>query len=102
MLRIEHRLDNRLTDGGKFVSPTHRLRSTPQKHYFSASGTHFCKRLSKPQGLVRLRGLGKLKNVISSDSETATFRLVASIVSYALGLNSLIESKTKTKLNSTV
>jgi hypothetical protein len=35
-------LDNRLTDGGTFVSPTHRPRSTPQKHYFSASGTHFC------------------------------------------------------------
>jgi hypothetical protein len=29
-------------DGGKVVSPTHRPRSTPQKHYFSASGTHFC------------------------------------------------------------
>jgi hypothetical protein len=35
--------------------------STPQKHYFSASGTHFCYRLSKPQGLVRLEGLGKVK-----------------------------------------
>jgi hypothetical protein len=35
-------LDNRFTDGGEVVSPTHRLRSTPQKHYFSASGTHFC------------------------------------------------------------
>jgi hypothetical protein len=29
-----------LTDGGKVVSPTHRSRSTPQKH-FSASDTHF-------------------------------------------------------------
>jgi hypothetical protein len=27
-------LDSRLTDGGKVVSPTHRPRSTPQKHYF--------------------------------------------------------------------
>jgi hypothetical protein len=26
-----------------------------------SSGTHFCKRLNKPQGLVRLEGLGKLK-----------------------------------------
>jgi hypothetical protein len=42
MLRIPHCLDNRLTDCGKVVSPTHRLRSTPQKRYFSASGTHFC------------------------------------------------------------
>jgi hypothetical protein len=38
MLRIPHCLDNLLTD----VIPTHRPRSTPQKHYFHASGTHFC------------------------------------------------------------
>jgi hypothetical protein len=37
MVRIPHCLDNRLTDGSKVVSPTHRSRSTPQKHYFSAS-----------------------------------------------------------------
>jgi hypothetical protein len=42
MLRISHCIDNRLTDGGKVVNPTHRPRSTPQKHYFSTSGTHFC------------------------------------------------------------
>jgi hypothetical protein len=42
MLRIPHLLDNRHKDGGKVVSPTHRPRSTPQEHYFSASGTHFC------------------------------------------------------------
>jgi hypothetical protein len=35
MLRIAHFLDSRLTDGGEVVS------ITPQKHYFSASGTHF-------------------------------------------------------------
>jgi hypothetical protein len=34
MLRIPHCLDNRLTDNGKFVSPTHRERSIPLKHYF--------------------------------------------------------------------
>jgi hypothetical protein len=34
MLRIPHCLDNRLIDGGKFVSPTHRPHFTPQKHYF--------------------------------------------------------------------
>jgi hypothetical protein len=77
-LRILHCLDNRLTDGGKVVSFTHWSRSTPQKHYFSASGTHFCFRLSKPQGLVRLEGIGKLKNpMILSRFEPATFRLVA-------------------------
>jgi hypothetical protein len=41
VLRIPYCLDNRLTYGGEVVSPTHRSRSTPQKH-FSTSGTHFC------------------------------------------------------------
>jgi hypothetical protein len=58
MLRISHCLDSRLTDGGE-VSPMHQLRCTPLKHYyFYVSGTHFCLRLSKPQGLVRPEGLG--------------------------------------------
>jgi hypothetical protein len=61
MLRIPRCLDIWLTGGGKVVTPTHRLHSTPQKHYFSASGTHFCYRLSKPQGLVWVEGLGKSK-----------------------------------------
>jgi hypothetical protein len=57
MLRIPHYLDNRLTDGGKVVSPTHRPHFAPQKHYyFSVSSTHFCQRLSEPQGLVRPKG----------------------------------------------
>jgi hypothetical protein len=42
ILSTSHCLDNRLTGGGKIVSLTDRPRSTPQKHYFSASGTHFC------------------------------------------------------------
>jgi hypothetical protein len=42
MLRIPHCLDNRLIDGGEAVSPTQRPHFTPQKHYFSVSGTHFC------------------------------------------------------------
>jgi hypothetical protein len=33
-------------------------------YYFSASGTHFCKRLSEPQGLVWLEELDKLKKII--------------------------------------
>jgi hypothetical protein len=53
-------LDNRLIDGGNVVSLTHRARSTPQRYYFSASDTHFCQKLGKPQGLVRLEGLVKL------------------------------------------
>jgi hypothetical protein len=42
MLRIPLCIDNRLIDGGKDVSLTHWSRSTPQKHYLSASGFHFC------------------------------------------------------------
>jgi hypothetical protein len=42
MLRVSHCLHNRLTDGVKVVSLTHQPRPTSQKHYFSASGTHFC------------------------------------------------------------
>jgi hypothetical protein len=61
MLRIPYGLDNRPAGGNKFGSPTYRPRSTPQKHYYSPSGTHFCWRLIKLQGLVRPEGLGKLK-----------------------------------------
>jgi hypothetical protein len=39
--------------------------STPQKHYFSASGTHFFQRLSKLQGLVRPEEIGELKKIQS-------------------------------------
>jgi hypothetical protein len=41
MLIISHYLDNRLTDGGKVVSPTHLPRSAPQTHSSSVSGDHF-------------------------------------------------------------
>jgi hypothetical protein len=40
MLSIPDCLDNRLTDGGQVVSPTHLPHFTPQKHYyFYVSGT---------------------------------------------------------------
>jgi hypothetical protein len=62
MLKIPHCLDNGITDGGKVVRPTHPLHSTSQKHYcLYVSGTHFCYRLSKPQGLVRPEELSKFK-----------------------------------------
>jgi hypothetical protein len=79
---IPHYLDKRLTDGGKAVSPTHRSRSTPQKHYFSASGTHFCYRLSKPQVLVWLKGWGKLKKFYSVHriSNPRSFALLHSVL----------------------
>jgi hypothetical protein len=65
MLRILHFLDNRLTDGGKFFSALRACRRfTPQKHCFYASGTHFCYRLSEPQGLMRSEGLGKWIKIV--------------------------------------
>jgi hypothetical protein len=63
-VEVPHCPENHFTDGGNVVSPTLRPRSIPQKHYFPASGTHFCYRLNKPQGLVRPEGLGKLKKLI--------------------------------------
>jgi hypothetical protein len=49
-------------DGGKVVSLTHPPHFIPQEHYyFYVSGTHFCYRLSKHQGLVQPEGLGKFK-----------------------------------------
>jgi hypothetical protein len=48
--------------GGEVVSLTHRPRFTPYKHFSSVPGTHLYYRLTKPQGLMRLEGLGKLKN----------------------------------------
>jgi hypothetical protein len=57
MLSVADCLEDGFIDGGKVVSLKHRQRSTPQKH-FSGSGTHFCSKLSKPHGLVRLEELG--------------------------------------------
>jgi hypothetical protein len=34
----------------------------PRNIIFNASDTHFCSRLSKPQGLVLPEGLGKFRN----------------------------------------
>jgi hypothetical protein len=78
MLRIPHCLDNLLTDNAKVVSPTHRPHFTPQKHkYFYVSGTHFCYRLSKLQGLVRPKRLGEFKNSPHPVSKLYNFRFVA-------------------------
>jgi hypothetical protein len=52
------------TDSGKVVSLTHRQPFTPQKHYFAASDTHLCQRLSELLCLVLLEGLDKLIKII--------------------------------------
>jgi hypothetical protein len=44
--RLPHFLEIRLTDGGDVVSPMHRKLHIVSRH----SGTHFCSRLSWPQG----------------------------------------------------
>jgi hypothetical protein len=45
-------------DGGKVVSPTHR----PPLHPGNIAGTHFCQRLSRPQGHSAARWNMSLKN----------------------------------------
>jgi hypothetical protein len=79
MLRFPHFLESRHTDGDKIVSPTHRSRSTPQKLYFSAYGTHFCSKMSKPQGLVWPEGLDKLKKFINFIGSRTRYLPVCSI-----------------------
>jgi hypothetical protein len=65
VLRIPHWSDNRLKDGGKVLSLTHRPQSSPQQFVVVVvvvvvvSGTHFCQRLDKSKDLVRLEGLGR-------------------------------------------
>jgi hypothetical protein len=63
MLRIPHCLDNGLTDidEDKVVSLTQQPRSTPKKHYFPVLVLISARGWRKPQSLVRLTGLGKLK-----------------------------------------
>jgi hypothetical protein len=76
-MMIPQCVDNRLTDG-EVVSLTSRQRSTSQK-VFPVSGTHFCQRLSKPQRLMWLEGLDKLKkkkkSITSSRLEPTISRL---------------------------
>jgi hypothetical protein len=61
---------NPLTDGGQVVS----LMRPPQ-----SSSTHFCVRLSEPQGLVRLEGFGKftkLNDIGTRTRDFSVFRIV--------------------------
>jgi hypothetical protein len=52
--RLAHFLDSWLTDGGEVGSFTCQPPFIPRK----IPGTHFCYGLSRPQGHVRLEGLG--------------------------------------------
>jgi hypothetical protein len=85
---IPHSLDNRLTDGGKFDSPTHRPRSTPQKHYSSASDTHFCYRLSKPYCLVTPEGFAHSRAGIYPSLLSTTWSKFGSFVHIMFRTNS--------------
>jgi hypothetical protein len=72
--RFLYFLDNRLTDGGEVVSPTRRPPFTPRK----IPGTHFCCRLSRPQGHSAAGKIRSIeKSMISSGIKPATFWLVA-------------------------
>jgi hypothetical protein len=67
-------LDDRLTDGGEVVSLTRQSPFTPGIFFVLIS----VRRRVDPRAIVRLEGLGKLKNpMISSGIGPATFRLVA-------------------------
>jgi hypothetical protein len=69
-----HFLHKRLTDGGEVVSLTCRLPFTLRKILVLIS----VRGLVEPRAIVRLEGLGKLKNPMKSIGiESATFRLIA-------------------------
>jgi hypothetical protein len=56
--------DSRLTYGSKVVSLRTGCALLRINFFFSVFGTHFCYRLSEPQGLVRSEGLGKLEKMV--------------------------------------
>jgi hypothetical protein len=58
--RLPNFLDNRLADGGEVVSVTRRPPITPRK----IPGTHFCLRLSRPQGHS---AAGRIKSIEKSN-----------------------------------
>jgi hypothetical protein len=54
---MPHYLNNGLVDGGEVSA----LRAGRDLLPMNIPSTHFCQKLSQPQGLVRLEGLGKQK-----------------------------------------
>jgi hypothetical protein len=74
MLKLPHYLDNQLRDDGEAVSLMHQPPFTPRK----IPGTHFCSRLSRPQGHSAAGKIGSIKkSMISSGIEHTTFLFVA-------------------------
>jgi hypothetical protein len=72
--RLPHFIYIRLTDGGEVVSLTHRPPFTPGRFLVLISVRGWV----DPRAIVRLEGLGQLKNPMTSwGIEPATFRLVA-------------------------
>jgi hypothetical protein len=62
MSRLPHILGNLLANCGEVVSLTHQLHFTPRM----IPGTHFCWRLSRPQGHSAAERLGQSKNPVTS------------------------------------
>jgi hypothetical protein len=76
MSGIPYFLDTRLTDGDEIVGLTRRPRFTSRK----IPGTHFCQRLSKPQGRTatgKIRPIEKKNPMTSLGIKPTTFWLVA-------------------------
>jgi hypothetical protein len=74
MSKLPHFLDNWLTDGSEVVSLTHRPPFTPGRSLVLIS----VRDSVDPRAIVRLEGLGQLKNpMTSSGIKTAAFELVA-------------------------
>jgi hypothetical protein len=73
MLRIPHCLDTQFTDGSKFVSPTHRPCSAPQKHdYFYI--LRFCNLLTWNANCFRIKDI--YRTLICSVDTTHTHRRI--------------------------
>jgi hypothetical protein len=71
--RLPHFLDNRLTDGGEVVSLTRRPPFTPPGRFLVLISV---RGWVDPRAIVRLEGLGQLKNpMTSSGIEPAAFRI---------------------------